>query len=209
MHFVEVRLPTGSLANVPISGERVSAGCVLRTIMVQCQAPLQASGYITCGSRLMDVDDQVQSGSSLRVVLRVCGGKGGYGNTLRAMGRKGGNTNDVGDCRDLSGRRLRDVQAAERASTWVADKRKRDEEEQQLREVRKLAASDARKDEEEEIKKALQASRLEKSTAENVVAQGLKHQATQAQASTSKPVRKMVSDPYNESDSESSSSEED
>lgn len=82
-------------------------------------------------------------------MLRICGGKGGYGNTLRAMGRKVGNTNNVGDCRDLSGRRLRDVQAAERASTWVADKRKRDEEEQQAVQARKVAAVHSKKEEEE------------------------------------------------------------
>ena len=65
------------------------------------------------------------------------------------MGRKVGNTNNVGDCRDLSGRRLRDVQAAERASTWVADKRKRDEEEQQAVQARKVAAVHSKKEEEE------------------------------------------------------------
>lgn len=61
----------------------------------------------------------------------------------------------------------------------------------------------------QDIKKALQASRLEQSAAQSVVAQGLKHQATQGQAGTSKPIRKLVSDPYNESDSGSSDSGED
>lgn len=35
MHSVEVRLPTGSLTNVYISGEHVAAGCVVRSIMVR------------------------------------------------------------------------------------------------------------------------------------------------------------------------------
>ena len=116
---------------------------------MQSHRLLPHDGYITWGTRLLDLDDVVEAGSSVRLVLRISGGKGGYGNTLRALGRKGGNTNNVSDCRDLSGHRLRDVQAAERASTWAADKRKRDAEEQVEREQRKMAAVDAKNEEKE------------------------------------------------------------
>lgn len=118
-------------------------------LFVQGNNAFPCNGYITCGTRLLAVDDTVNSGATLRFVLRICGGKGGYGSTLRALGRKGGNTNNVGDCRDLSGHRLRDVQAAERASGWAAEKRKRDAEVQLEREARKTAALDSKKEEEE------------------------------------------------------------
>lgn len=58
----------------------------------------------------------------------------------------------------------------------------------------------------QDIKQALQASRVGQSAAESVVAQGLKQQAIQA--STRKPVRKLVSDPFNEVDSESSATDD-
>ena len=50
------------------------------------------------------------------------GGKGGFGANLRAAGRTAGkkSTTDFGLCRDLQGRRLRDVNNEIRLKTWLA-----------------------------------------------------------------------------------------
>jgi len=50
------------------------------------------------------------------------GGKGGFGANLRAAGRAAGkkSTTDFGLCRDLQGRRLRDVNNEIRLKTWLA-----------------------------------------------------------------------------------------
>jgi hypothetical protein len=52
----------------------------------------------------------------------ILGGKGGFGANLRAAGRTAGkkSTTDFGLCRDLQGRRLRDVNNEIRLKTWLA-----------------------------------------------------------------------------------------
>jgi len=65
----------------------------------------------------------------LRLALRILGGKGGFGALLRGAGAKAGskkNTN-FDDCRDLSGRRIKDVRAEKEVLEWyAAQKEKRD-----------------------------------------------------------------------------------
>ena len=48
--------------------------------------------------------------STLHLVLRLLGGKGGFGALLRS-GARGSQTENFDACRDLSGRRLRHVNA--------------------------------------------------------------------------------------------------
>ena len=52
----------------------------------------------------------IERDATLHLVLRLCGGKGGFGALLRAGGRSSVNQN-TDACRDLSGRRLRHVNA--------------------------------------------------------------------------------------------------
>ena len=108
------------------------------------QVPL--SCYITVGTQLRCNEDLIQPDDCVRLHVRCCGGKGGYGNTLRALGRKGGIT-DVSDCRDLQGRRLRDVEAQKRQAEALEAKRARDAEEHEARETRKAAKLASKKDE--------------------------------------------------------------
>lgn len=82
--------------------------------------------------------------SHVTVLLGLCGGKGGYGSQLRAMGRKTVAGGDVSQCRDLSGRRLRDVEAAEKLAEWQAGQRERDDAKAAEKQQRADAKAEAR-----------------------------------------------------------------
>lgn len=110
------------------------------------QVPL--SCYITVGTQLCCDIDSIQPDDCVRLHVRCCGGKGGYGNTLRALGRKGGIA-DVSDCRDLQGRRLRDVEAAKRMNEASDRKREREAEEHEAKVARKAAQLASKKHEEQ------------------------------------------------------------
>ena len=55
----------------------------------------------------------------LDVVPRLFGGKGGFGSMLRALGAQIEKTTNKEACRDLSGRRLRDINDEERLRNYV------------------------------------------------------------------------------------------
>ena len=54
----------------------------------------------------------------VRAMLRVLGGKGGFGAMLRLSGRSGVKTTNFDACRDLNGRRLRHVNAEQQLREW-------------------------------------------------------------------------------------------
>ena len=66
------------------------------------------------------------------------GGKGGFGSMLRAIGAQIEKTTNKHACRDLSGRRLRDVNAEKKLKEWVSKAAKRKEEEKQRKKARLL-----------------------------------------------------------------------
>ncbi|XP_074598470.1 uncharacterized protein LOC141853128 [Brevipalpus obovatus] len=65
------------------------------------------------------------------------GGKGGFGSMLRAIGAQIEKTTNKEACRDLSGRRLRDIKAEKRFKEWMA-KRVQDQEEKEKKRKEKL-----------------------------------------------------------------------
>lgn len=64
---------------------------------------------------------------SVRLLLRLKGGKGGFGSLLRGAATKAGQkkTNNFDACRDMSGRRLRHVNAEKRLEEWKAGEEER------------------------------------------------------------------------------------
>jgi hypothetical protein len=70
-------------------------------------------------------------GSFVTVVPRMRGGKGGFGNLLKSFRMYRSTNNDM--CRDLTGRRLRDVNEEERIKTWIAKRAEREALKQQKR----------------------------------------------------------------------------
>ncbi|BDA45337.1 probable polyubiquitin (Fragment) at N-terminal half [Coccomyxa sp. Obi] len=88
----------------------------------------------------------VEAGSTLHLVLRLRGGKGGFGALLRGAGRAA-LTDNFDACRDLSGRRLRHVNAEQKLAEWAAQAKERELEKVGLKHIRaqeKAAQREAR-----------------------------------------------------------------
>ena len=90
---------------------------------------------LTCGCR--EYDAAVLPDGCVRVLLRLEGGKGGFGAMLRTSGARGIKTTNFDACRDLNGRRLRHVNAEAQLREWEAsaEERKQKKAEQRAREA--------------------------------------------------------------------------
>ncbi|XP_053618082.1 splicing regulator SDE2 [Plodia interpunctella] len=64
----------------------------------------------------------------VRVYKRLLGGKGGFGSMLRAIGAQIEKTTNREACRDLSGRRLRDINEEKRLRKWLQGQEDREKE---------------------------------------------------------------------------------
>nr|XP_055074440.1 splicing regulator SDE2 [Misgurnus anguillicaudatus] len=89
--------------------------------------------YVTNNGRISDSNDLLQSGVVYRVEPRLCGGKGGFGSMLRALGAQIEKTTNREACRDLSGRRLRDVNHEKQMADWLKKQADREAEKEQRR----------------------------------------------------------------------------
>ncbi|KAJ6832723.1 putative protein SDE2-like protein [Iris pallida] len=111
------------LPSPTISGETLKHHLSLQTLI---PAPLLR---LVAGT--LDVQDQTLISASaadhrfpsLTLLLRLRGGKGGFGSLLRGAATKAGQkkTNNFDACRDMSGRRLRHVNAEKRLEEWKAE----------------------------------------------------------------------------------------
>ncbi|KAM0015952.1 putative Ubiquitin-like domain-containing protein [Helianthus debilis subsp. tardiflorus] len=70
---------------------------------------------------------ELSSNSTVHLLLRLRGGKGGFGSLLRGAATKAGQkkTNNFDACRDMSGRRLRHVNAEKKMEEWLAEEKER------------------------------------------------------------------------------------
>ncbi|XP_055905656.1 splicing regulator SDE2 [Eupeodes corollae] len=68
------------------------------------------------------------STANINVQLRTLGGKGGFGSMLRAIGAQIEKTTNREACRDLSGRRLRDINEEKRLKAWLEKQKDREAE---------------------------------------------------------------------------------
>lgn len=76
-------------------------------------------------------------------MLKLIGGKGGFGSMLRAIGAQIEKTTNREACRDLSGRRLRDINEEKRLKTWLEKKKneeQKDPDEKFQKKIEKLLA---------------------------------------------------------------------
>ena len=71
-------------------------------------------------------NELVKENDSYYVHLRLKGGKGGFGSMLRAIGSQIEKTTNNEACRDLSGRRMRDVNNEKKMMEWVKKKAEKD-----------------------------------------------------------------------------------
>nr|CAG4652390.1 EOG090X0OE5 [Triops cancriformis] len=89
-------------------------------------------------TRLSSVEGDVV----LRAAFPLVGGKGGFGSMLRAIGAQIEKTTNREACRDLSGRRLRDINEEKRLKEWVSKQadREREKEEKKKKKLERLLA---------------------------------------------------------------------
>ncbi|NXT79674.1 SDE2 regulator, partial [Zapornia atra] len=92
----------------------------------------EESLYVKCNGRLVN-DGELQNGAVYSLEPRLCGGKGGFGSMLRALGAQIEKTTNREACRDLSGRRLRDVNHEKAMAEWVKQQAEREAEKEQRR----------------------------------------------------------------------------
>ncbi|XP_033861490.3 splicing regulator SDE2-like [Acipenser ruthenus] len=115
-----------SLSNGALIGQLVH-------IFAEKQAIPKTDFYIKCNGRLTREDDTIRPGVVYSVEPRLCGGKGGFGSMLRALGAQIEKTTNREACRDLSGRRLRDVNHEKEMADWIKKQAERDAEKEQRR----------------------------------------------------------------------------
>lgn len=89
--------------------------------------------YVSSNGRISDQDHKLQAGAVYRLEPRLCGGKGGFGSMLRALGAQIEKTTNREACRDLSGRRLRDVNHEKEMAEWLKKQADREAEKEQRR----------------------------------------------------------------------------
>lgn len=85
---------------------------------------LLSNGKVLQDSKTLAINDQFPS---IHLLLRLRGGKGGFGSLLRGAATKAGQkkTNNFDACRDMSGRRLRHVNAEKKMEEWKAEAEER------------------------------------------------------------------------------------
>jgi hypothetical protein len=75
----------------------------------------------------------------VQLLLRLCGGKGGFGALLRGQGRDGKITDNFDAMRDLSGRRVRHVEAEKKLKQWEQESKERELEQLALKHMKDMA----------------------------------------------------------------------
>ncbi|KAK6997778.1 protein SDE2 [Biomphalaria glabrata] len=81
--------------------------------------------YVLNNGHIMTKTDHVKDGNTYHIVPCLLGGKGGFGFMLRAIGAQIEKTTSREACRDLSGRRMRDINN-EKLKEWLAKEAERE-----------------------------------------------------------------------------------
>nr|XP_046233694.1 replication stress response regulator SDE2 [Scatophagus argus] len=129
---VFVNAPCFGLSNLVFPDGSV-VGDVLNRFTQQQGLSSSEDFYVTRNGRLSDLDDPLQHGAVYHLEPRLCGGKGGFGSMLRALGAQIEKTTNREACRDLSGRRLRDVNHEKEMAEWLKKQAEREAEKEQRR----------------------------------------------------------------------------
>ncbi|XP_071476213.1 splicing regulator SDE2-like [Diadema antillarum] len=84
------------------------------------------------GKPLQD-GERLEPDATYQVILGLKGGKGGFGAMLRMIGAQIEKTTNREACRDLSGRRMRDVNNEKNLQSWIEKKKQQEEERERKR----------------------------------------------------------------------------
>jgi uncharacterized protein YfcZ (UPF0381/DUF406 family) len=100
---------------------------------------LTANGRVLSNTASTLAAAGLQDNSNVTLLLRLCGGKGGFGALLRGQGRDGKITDNFDAMRDLSGRRIRHVEAEKKLQEWKQDAKERELEVIAMRHMKEMA----------------------------------------------------------------------
>ncbi|XP_059501143.1 splicing regulator SDE2 [Stegostoma tigrinum] len=110
-----------------------SSGLELKQRCCRGQGLPIADVYLKYNGKLVDEETELQHGGIYSLEQRLFGGKGGFGSMLRALGAQIEKTTNREACRDLSGRRLRDVNHEKAMAEWIKKQADREAEKEQKR----------------------------------------------------------------------------
>ena len=96
------------------------AGTVRQLVSEREGVPADLLRLTCAGRELADAAPIDEAAAPIRVLLRLFGGKGGFGAMLRTAGARGVKTTNFDACRDLNVRRLRHVNAETKLREWEA-----------------------------------------------------------------------------------------
>ncbi|XP_021511242.1 splicing regulator SDE2 [Meriones unguiculatus] len=127
-----VRGPGAGCEALPCASATCSVRDVIHRHCREREIPVECF-FVKCNGILAAAGDTVQRGAVYSLEPRLCGGKGGFGSMLRALGAQIEKTTNREACRDLSGRRLRDVNHEKAMAEWVKQQAEREAEKEQKR----------------------------------------------------------------------------
>ncbi|ESQ37767.1 hypothetical protein EUTSA_v10028668mg [Eutrema salsugineum] len=115
-----VRLLEGKSITLTFSSPLAYGDQIKQRIFEQTKIPTHLQRLICGGYQISDRSAVSQPDATVNLVLSLRGGKGGFGSLLRGAATKAGQkkTNNFDACRDMSGRRLRHVNAEKRLEEW-------------------------------------------------------------------------------------------
>ncbi|CAD5112834.1 DgyrCDS2045 [Dimorphilus gyrociliatus] len=93
--------------------------------------------YVTHNGKRLESNTRLDENNIYTIVGKLNGGKGGFGSLLRSIGAQIEKTTNKEACRDLSGRRMRDLKNEQSIKEWMSKAKERDEEAQQKKAERK------------------------------------------------------------------------
>ncbi|XP_041351462.1 replication stress response regulator SDE2-like [Gigantopelta aegis] len=108
----------------------------LRELLWNAVGPFADDFFVICNGKRVSGDEVLQKGHVYHVTPRIFGGKGGFGSMLRAIGAQIEKTTSREACRDLSGRRMRDVNNEKKLKEWIGKQADREREKEEKRKER-------------------------------------------------------------------------
>ena len=86
------------------------------------------------------VREQAEALPVINMLLRLNGGKGGFGSMLRALGKSTKSLEHQEACRDIHGRRLRHVNSEKKLIEWYAMEKERKEQDELEKKERRVVS---------------------------------------------------------------------
>ena len=100
------------------------------------ELPLEESNLYKNGKKI-NFENELQNDDTVEIVFSgLLGGKGGFGSMLRALGNQIQKTTNKEAMRDLSGRRIRDINQEKRLKNYVNKKAEREQEKAEKKEAK-------------------------------------------------------------------------